>query len=87
MDGPEKGNLSVSAKGTALKGTIDVQASVGRTLARLVSDARPAETLKGAALQARARIAGLQLKPLREAGLLPRDVSGGVSSTPTSRGR
>ena len=79
VDGPEKGNLSVSAKGTALHGTIDVQASVGRTLARLVSDARPAETLKGAELQGRARIAGLQLKPLREAGLLPRDVSGAVS--------
>ncbi|HZJ56201.1 MAG TPA: translocation/assembly module TamB domain-containing protein, partial [Myxococcaceae bacterium] len=79
VDGPEKGNLSVSAKGTALQGTVDVQASVGRSLARLVSDARPAETLRTAALQARARIAGLQLKPLREAELIPRDVSGAVS--------
>ncbi len=79
VDGPERGNLSVSAKGTALQGTVDVQASVGRSLARLVSDARPAETLRMAELQARARIAGLQLKPLREAGLLPRDVSGAVS--------
>jgi translocation and assembly module TamB len=79
VDGPERGNLSASAKGTALQGTVDVQASVGRSLARLVSDARPAETLRTAELQARARIAGLQLKPLREAGLLPRDVSGAVS--------
>jgi len=78
VDGPEKGNLSASLKGTALQGNIDLQVSVGRTLARLVSDARPAETLKGAPLQARARIAGLQLKPLRESGLLPRDVSGSI---------
>ena len=81
VDGPEKGNLSVSAKGTALQGNIDVQASVGRSLAQLVSDARPAETLKGAALRARARIEGLQLKPLHEAGFLPRDVTGAVSVT------
>ncbi|HZW89412.1 MAG TPA: hypothetical protein VFF12_10065, partial [Myxococcaceae bacterium] len=79
VDGPEKGNLTVSAKGTALQGTIDVQASVGRTLARLVSDARPAETLKGADVQARARIAGLQLKPLHDSGLIPRDVTGAIS--------
>ncbi len=79
VDGPEKGNLSVSAKGTALHGSIDVEASVGRSLARLVSDPRPAETLRTATLQARARIAGLQLRPLREAELIPRDVSGAVS--------
>ena len=79
VDGPAKGNLSVSAKGTALQGTIDVQASLGRSLARLVSDPRPTETIRTATLEARARIAGLQLKPLHEAGLLPRDVSGAVS--------
>lgn len=78
VDGPEKGNLSVSLKGKALQGNIDVQASVGRTLARLVSEARPAETLKGAPLQVKARIAGLQLKPLHESGLVPRDVAGAV---------
>ena len=79
VDGPEKGNLSVSAKGTALHGSIDVEASVGRSLAKLVSDARPAQTVRAAALKARAQIAGLQLKPLREAGLIPRDVTGAVS--------
>jgi translocation and assembly module TamB len=79
VEGPEKGDLSVSAKGTALQGSIDVQASVGRSLARFVSEARPAETLRNASLRARARIAGLQLKPLHEAGLVPRDVSGAVS--------
>jgi len=81
VDGPEKGNLSVSAKGTALQGTIDVEASVGRSLAKLVSDARPAETLKGADLKARARIEGLQLKPLHDAGFVPRDITGAVSLT------
>jgi len=79
VDGPERGNLSASVKGTALQGTVDVQASVGRSLARLVSENRPAETLRSAELQTRARIAGLQLKPLREVGLVPRDVSGAVS--------
>jgi len=86
VDGPERGNLSVSAKGTALQGTVDVQASVGRTLARLVSEAHPADTLRTAELQVRARINGLQLKPLRDAGLLPRDVSGAVSLTATLDG-
>jgi translocation and assembly module TamB len=81
VDGPEKGNLSASAKGTALEGTIDVQASVGRSLALLVSDARPAETLKGAALRVQARIEGLQLKPLHDAGFVPRDITGAVSLT------
>jgi translocation and assembly module TamB len=81
VDGPEKGNLSVSAKGTALQGNIDVQASVGRTLARLISESRPAETLKGAPLQARARIEGVQLKPLHDAGFIPRDISGAISVT------
>ena len=79
VDGPEKGNLSVSAKGTALHGSIDVQASVGRSLSLLVSDARPAVTVRTATLEARARIGGLQLKPLREAELIPREVSGAVS--------
>ena len=79
VDGPEKGNLSVSAKGSALQGTVDVQASLGRSLAQLVSDARPVETVRSSSVTARARIAGLQLKPLREAGLLPRDMSGAVS--------
>src|SRR5262249_61837391 len=40
VDGPEKGNLSVSAKGSALQGTVDVQATVERSLAKLGSDAR-----------------------------------------------
>ncbi|HZX42067.1 MAG TPA: hypothetical protein VFE93_09530, partial [Myxococcaceae bacterium] len=55
VDGPERGNLSASVKGTALQGTVDVQASVGRSLARLVSENRPAETLRSAELQTRAR--------------------------------
>jgi translocation and assembly module TamB len=78
VDGPERGNLSASAKGTALEGTVDVQASVERSLARLVSEGRPAETLKSAGLKARARIAGIELKPLHEAGLVPREIEGTV---------
>ena len=79
VDGPERGNLSAAAKGTVLQGTVDVQASVGRSLARLVSDARPLETLLTAELQARARIGGVQLKPLHEAELVSRDLEGAVS--------
>ena len=79
VDGPEKGNLSVSAKGSALHGTIDVQGSLGRSLAKLVSDANPGETIRTSTITAKARIAGLQLKPLRESELVPRDISGVVS--------
>jgi len=79
VDGPEKGNLSVSAKGNALHGTIDVQGSLGRSLAKLVSDTNPGETIRTSTITARARIAGLQLKPLRESELVPRDLSGAVS--------
>ena len=79
VHGPERGDLSVSAKGTALQGTVDVQASVDLSLAALVSDPRPAVTIQKADVHARARIAGLQIRPLREAGFLPRDVSGAVS--------
>ncbi|HET6982684.1 MAG TPA: hypothetical protein VFI53_11125, partial [Myxococcaceae bacterium] len=81
VDGPEKGNLSVSAKGNALHGTIDVQGSLGRSLAKLVSDANPGETIRTSTITAKARIAGLQLKPLRESELVPRDISGAVSLT------
>jgi translocation and assembly module TamB len=79
VDGPERGNLSVSAKGTVLHGSLDVQASVGRSLARLVSDAHPAESLQGAELKARARIDDLQLKPLHDAGFVHREIEGAVS--------
>ena len=41
VSGPERGDLSASAKGTALLGSIDVEGSVGRSLAQLVSDAHP----------------------------------------------
>ena len=86
VDGPEKGNLSVSAKGTALNGTIDVQASVGRTLARLVSDARPAETLKEAALQAR-RSPGCSSSRCARPACSPATSRGASLWTLTSRGR
>ena len=79
VEGPERGDLSVLAKGTALKGNVDLQASVGRSLARLVSDPRPAESLRTAELKARARIHDLQLKPLHDAGFIPREVDGAVS--------
>jgi len=87
VDGPPRGNLSVSAQGTALQGTVDLRASVDRSLAQLVSDARPAQALREAGMQARVRIAGLQLRPLRDAGLLPRDVDGAVSLTADLTGK
>ncbi|MGZ6133216.1 MAG: hypothetical protein ACXWK9_02100, partial [Myxococcaceae bacterium] len=78
VNGPERGNLSVSAKGTALLGSIDVEGSVGRSLAQLVSDAHPGRALESAELRARARIAGVQLKPLHDAELVQATLEGTV---------
>jgi hypothetical protein len=89
VDGPEKGNLSVSAKGTALHGTIDVQASVGRSLRgssrrppgrdATDRDAHGPGAHRRAAAQAAARgRAGPARR--RGSGLLDADVAGTVSA-------
>ena len=79
VNAPERGNLTLSAKGTALLGTFDVEGSIGRSLAQLVSDPHPGRELESAELRARARIAGLQLKPLHDAELVREALEGTVS--------
>jgi translocation and assembly module TamB len=78
IDGSEREDLAVALEGTALQGKVDARGSVGMTLGRLVSQKRPAEALRTVPLKAQARLAGLQLKPLHEARLVTRDISGAI---------
>ncbi len=79
VEGPERGNLAVSAKGTALLGAIDLEGSVGRSLAQLVSDPHPDRSLSSAELRARVKITDVQLKPLHDAELVAEAVEGSIS--------
>jgi translocation and assembly module TamB len=78
IDGSEREDLAVALKGSVLQGTVDARGSVGTTLGRLVSQKRPTEALRTLPLKAQVQLAGLQLKPLHEARLVSREVSGAV---------
>jgi translocation and assembly module TamB len=78
IDGSEREDLAVALEGTALQGKVDARGSLGITLGRLFGQKRPTEALRTVPLKAQARLEGLQLKPLHEARLVTRDLSGAV---------
>ena len=86
VDAPETGHLAAAVEGTTFGGKVDVKATLGHSLAQILSAPKPGEVVKSSTLSSQIQIAGLQLEPLHRIDLVDREISGSVDLNGTLGG-